>query len=167
MVVKNPAPEDSGLIPSGLDLGYLALFVGLRINELVVRRLASAGFSNVRQSHGYVVQHLIERERTITELARRMEVTQQAASKTVGEMIGLGILEAVPAADRRAKRIRLSERGRKSVMVSRQERLRIEARLRRRIGRPRYVQTKAALLDCLAELGGLPRIQSRKVREPR
>ena len=73
-----------------LDLGYLAFFLGLRVNQLVLEQMHAAGFDNVRESHGYVIQRLIEEERTITELARRMEVTQQAASKFVAELVVLG-----------------------------------------------------------------------------
>ena len=68
--------------------------------------MVSAGFQNVRQSPGCVIQHLIEAYRTISELARRMEVTQQAASKVVAEMVGLGILESVVAEDRRVRQVR-------------------------------------------------------------
>jgi hypothetical protein len=53
--------------------------LGLRINELVAARLAAEGFGNVKESHGYVIQHLIDEDRSITELANRMEVSQQAA----------------------------------------------------------------------------------------
>ena len=98
MVVKT-----SRVTSSQLDLAYLALFLGLRVNELVMKRMAMAGFKGVRESHGYLIQHLIESDRSITELADRMGVTQQAASKAVAELIAIRILEAVPAKDRRAK----------------------------------------------------------------
>jgi hypothetical protein len=96
------------VIPEQLDLAYLALFLGLRVNELVMERMAGAGFRRVRESHGYLIQHLIAEDRSITELARRRNVTQPAASKAVGELIGLRILEATSAKDRRAKSILLT-----------------------------------------------------------
>ena len=55
------------------------------MNDVVMERTLKAGFRGVRESHGYVIQHLIESERTITELAKRMEITQQATSKIVAE----------------------------------------------------------------------------------
>ena len=73
MVVRSTRPG-----PAALDLAYLGLFLGLRVNELVMDRMAASGFTNVRESHGFVIQHLIDAERTITELAELMEVTQQA-----------------------------------------------------------------------------------------
>lgn len=166
MVVYKRTVADSPVVPAELDLGYLGLFLGLRINELVVESLASAGFRKAKQSHGYVVQHLIERDRTITELANRMEVTQQAASKMVAEMVEIGILESVVAEDRRARRIRLSRRGWQSVRLARKARRRVEARLIARTG-VAYGEARRTLLECLTELGGLRRIESRRVREPR
>lgn len=149
-----------------LDLAYIALFLGQRVNELVVQRLVRAGFTSVRESHGYVVQHLIECERSISDLARRMGVTQQAASKTVAEMVRLGVLKAATAEDRRAKMIRISERGWKSIHFSRRARVQIDRRLTKAVGREAYEHTKEALIQCLDELGGVQRIQSRRVRQP-
>ena len=149
-----------------LDLAYLGFFLGLRVNELVMERTWKAGFRGVRDSHGYVIQHLIESERTITELAKRMEVTQQAASKIIAELIRLGIVEAVPAKDRRTKRIRLSRRGWKCVQLGRQTRTQIAARLMQAVGRTNYQNAKSTLLTCLRVLGGVERIRSRRILAP-
>lgn len=150
-----------------LDLPYLALFLGQRVNELVVGRLVRAGFRNVRESHGYVVQHLIEGERSITDLAQRMGVTQQAASKTIAEMVRMGVLEAETAEDRRAKVIRISKRGWESIRCSRRARAQIDHRLRKVVGLESYERIKMDLIACLWALGGAQSIQSRRVREPR
>ena len=56
-----------------------------------------------------------------------MEVTQQAASKVIAQMLNSGILESTHDEDRRAKRIRLSERGWQSVKLARKERSKIES----------------------------------------
>jgi DNA-binding MarR family transcriptional regulator len=162
MVVKSSRVDFSAL-----DLGHLGFFLGLRVNEIVMRKMTAAGFRNVRESHGYVIQHLIESERSITELARRMEVTQQAASKTVAELVRFGMLEAVPAKDRRAKRIRLSRRGWKAVEFIRRARRQVEQRLLAAVGKKDYVKAKGILWACLEELGGIEKIRARRVRQPR
>ena len=54
-------------LPAGLDLAYLALFLGMRVNQLVLEHLKAAGFKNPRESHGYVIQHLIEKERSLVD----------------------------------------------------------------------------------------------------
>ena len=166
MVVKSKRSGKS-VVPAQLDLGYVALFLGLRINELVTARMAALGFADVRESHGYVIQHLIEKERTITELAERMDVTQQAASKVVAELARLGVIESVAAKDRRAKQIRLSRPGWRAVRLSRKLRTEFEARLIRAVGARGYDQAKRILLRCFDDLGGLERIRSRRIRPPR
>jgi DNA-binding MarR family transcriptional regulator len=153
--------------PSNLDLGHLALFFGLRMNELVMERMSAEGFGDVRESHGYVIQHLIEMDRSITELAERMEVTQQAASKVVAELMSIGIVEAAMGEDRRSKRIALSKRGREAVALSRKVRKQIESKLIRELGATRYSQGKAIVLEALDRFGGLDRIRTRRIRSPR
>jgi len=162
MVVKSKP-----VIPAQLDLAYLGLFLGLRVNELVMERMTKAGFNGVRQSHGYVIQHLIESERSITELARRMRVTQQAASKAVAELLRLGVLEAPRAEDRRAKRVRLSPRGWQVVRFARRTRQQIDQRLIAAAGKKNLQCAKAILLTCLKALGGVDQVQSRRIPEPR
>jgi DNA-binding MarR family transcriptional regulator len=144
----------------------LALFVGLRVNELIVERGRAGGAAHLRESHGYVIQHLIEAERTITELATRMGVTQQAASKMVTEMSRQGIIEAIAHDDRRAKRIRLTAKGWAGVRFARRARRDVERRLSRIVGRQRYQAASRVLIECLDALGGTERVRERRVRQP-
>jgi DNA-binding MarR family transcriptional regulator len=152
--------------PSALELAYLAFFVGLRVNELVMQRAAKAGFHDVRERHGFVIQHLIEADRTVTELARSMGVTQQAGSKAVAELLKIGLVETGDAKDRRAKHVRLSERGWTCVRLGRRLRSEIDARLVSAVGKPAYQRTRLTLLKCLEVLGGLESIRGRRIREP-
>lgn len=161
MVVKSEK-----LALAALDLGHLAFFIGLRVNQLVMAQMACAGFRNLRESHGYVIQHLIESERTITELARRMAVSQQAASKSVAELIRLGVLEETPGHDRRSKMIRLSTRGWEGVHASRRIRKTIDRRVQVALGAANYDRTKRSLEECLEALGGADAIRNRRVKEP-
>lgn len=94
-----------------LDLGTLCYLVGQGFNQAVLDRLKSEGFADVRVSFGYVVQHLLDGDKTITQLAARMGVTQQAASKRVREMLDSGVLELAPGKDRRESRVTLSSLG--------------------------------------------------------
>ncbi|PYV79046.1 MAG: MarR family transcriptional regulator [Acidobacteria bacterium] len=185
MVVRSSV---NTVILSRLDLPYLGFFLGLRVNELVMEQTWKAGFRGLRDSHGYVIQHLIEGDRTITELANRMDVTQQAASKMIAELVQLGILELVPARDRRAKWVRLSNRGWRCVVpardrrakwvrlsnrgwrcveLGRRSRAKIESRIMRAAGKSKYEMAKLTVLSCLESLGEIERIRSRRIRAPR
>jgi DNA-binding MarR family transcriptional regulator len=161
MVVKSRAVE-----LEQLDLGYLALFFGLRVNEMVKERAAAAGFPDLRDSHGYLIQHLIESGRSISELARRMEVTQQAASKAVAELAGLGVLEMAPGADRRVREVRLSKRGWAAVRFARRRRRQIERRIVRAVGAEEYQRAKSILMAGLEAAGARERIRARRIRQP-
>lgn len=161
MVVKSAKLE-----LSDIDLGHLALFLGLRINQLVMAQMARAGYRNLRESHGYVIQNLIESGRTITELARRMAVTQQAASKSVAELVRFGVLEETPGLDRRSKIIRLSEKGWKAVHTSRRMRTTIHRRIQKSLGASAYERTRGSLIACLNALGGAEAVRTRRVIQP-
>src|SRR5215470_8867066 len=83
--------------------------------------------------------------------------------KTVAELVRRGIVESVPASDRRARRIRLSARGWEAVTFTRRVRRRLEERLRRAIGPAEYRRAKRVLLNGLRLLGGMQRIRTRRI----
>lgn len=51
----------------------------LALNQDVMRRLRERGHSDLRFSHGFVVQHLVEGPVAVGELARRMGVSHGLA----------------------------------------------------------------------------------------
>jgi len=169
MVVKRTARPNEDLL-SALGLSYLGQFLGQRVNELILANCRKKGFGEMRVSHGYVIQHLVETDRPVSrtgsELARRMGVSQQAASKTIAELGRLGVVEVSVSEDRRAKLVSLSARGWAGVQESRRFRAKMEARLLRQVGALRYEEARKALRDCLELLGGVGRIRSRRVRPP-
>jgi DNA-binding MarR family transcriptional regulator len=151
---------------ASLDLGHLALFVGQRVNDLVLAKLSAEGYGDLRVSHGYVFQHLLHGPQTISALAARLGVSQQAASKVVAELVELGYVSATPAPDRRARSIGLTARARASVAVARKARARIEKRLGTRHG-VALSRARDLLALVLDELGGGAALRARQVREPR
>jgi len=80
--------------------------------EHLHRRLGDAGFSDLRPTFGLPLRALRERPRTLTELARELGVTKQAAAKVVGELDHRRLIEREPSpADGRSTLLRLSRRG--------------------------------------------------------
>lgn len=170
MVVQSRPRPHSGrepVDPHRLDLAQAAFFLGLHVNAQIVVRGREAGLEGIRESHGYVIQHLIESDRSITELAGRMQVSQQAASKAIAELVELGYVEALASADRRQRRIRLSKRGWEAVRFARRGRRQLEARLRKAVGAERYENARAVILECLDALGGMATIRGRRIPIPR
>jgi DNA-binding MarR family transcriptional regulator len=152
--------------PAALGLSHLAQFVGACVNRRVLGDMQRAGFGDLRESHGYLVQHLLRGPHSVGQLAERLGISQQAVSKTVAELSAAGYLEVVPGQDARVRLVQLSARGHASVRAARRFRARAEARLRKRLGERRARQLHADLLELLEELGGLSQVIERRVPMP-
>jgi DNA-binding MarR family transcriptional regulator len=151
-----------------LDLSLAAMLAGLAMAEEVERRLAQAGFDDVRFSHGFVFQHLLREPLTVGALARAMGVTQQRASKAASELEELGyVLREVDPTDARVRRLVLAERGRDAVAAAREARAAVTAELRERLGARRVSAVERVLREVVTELGAEDAVRARRVRLPR
>src|SRR6185295_13655061 len=135
--------------------------------EKIQRRMAQDGFDDARFGHGFVFQHLVAGPRTIGELARAMEVTQQRASKATAELEALGYVrrEADPG-DARVRRVALTERGRAAIESARRARAEVVGELRDKLGPARVQAAEALLRDVLRAIGAEHAIRARRVRLP-
>jgi DNA-binding MarR family transcriptional regulator len=168
MSPRPPSAPPPAVELAQLDVGYLAMFVGQAFADAVLQALAAAGHPELRFSHGFVIQHVIDADRTIGELAERMRVTQQGASKAVAELETLGYLERVPdVSDARIRRVRLSALGREAVQVTRQAREKVARKLSSQIGEPALAGCRQTLARMLEALGGAEAVRARKVLPPR
>ena len=140
---------------------------GLALTTEALNRLHAAGHSDLRISHGFVVQHLVEGPVRVGDLATRMGVTQQAASKAVAELAALGYLErGADPDDARVRRIGLSARGRAAVAVTRAVRADIERELAAALGADRVEAARRTSLDALEWAGGADAVRARRVPAP-
>ena len=143
---------------------HLAQFVGVYANHRILADMKRAGFGDLRESHGYLVQHLLRGPHSVGQLSKLLGVTQQAVSKTVAELTRSGYLETlVGEEDARIRLVRLSERGHASVLAARRIRERLEKRLLAKLGAKRAAALKAALVELLQDLGGTEQVQARRV----
>jgi DNA-binding MarR family transcriptional regulator len=158
------APVDLG----ELDLSLAAMLAGLAMAEEIERRVAAAGFDDVRFSHGFVFQHLLREPLTVGALARAMGVTQQRASKAASELEALGyVRREVDPNDARVRRLVLAERGREAVAAAREARAAVTAELRERVGARRVGAAECVLREVVTELGAEDAVRARRVRLPR
>ena len=150
-----------------LDLSLAALFAGYALNDEVQRRLHAAGFGGLRFTHGFLVQHLVEEGRPVGELARLMGVTQQAVSKTVRELEGLGYVERRAAdSDARVRVVTLTKRGGAALETARNQRRNLIEELRAELGEDRVDAATTLLRDVLRAQRALPDIRRRRLRPP-
>jgi DNA-binding MarR family transcriptional regulator len=159
-------PQNLTLSLDDLALSYLALFVGERVGELVLERLRGLGFEGLRESHGYVFQHLLERPRSITELARLLGVTQQAASKSTQELLALGYLTHAENSDARVRSVVLSERGWAAIRKGRAVRAELEKKALSGVDARSQRAVRAALSAMLERLGGADPVRRRELKDP-
>ena len=150
-----------------LDLVTAVHLAGLALNAEALRRVHAAGHPEIRVSHGFVVQHVVEGPRPIGEIAERMGVTQQAASKAVAELERLGYLErASDARDARVRLVRLSARGAAVVEDTRRIRAEMEQELADALGAGRAAALRSAAQAALDWAGGGEAVRARRVRAP-
>jgi DNA-binding MarR family transcriptional regulator len=150
-----------------LDVVTATFLAGSALNEEALRRLHARGYDGLRVRHGYVIQHVVEGPIPIGELAARLGVTQQAASKTVAELEALGYLErTADPADARVRRAGLSARGRAAVAETRRIRAEIGDELAAALGPRRVACLRKAAVDALTWAGGMDAVRSRRVAEP-
>lgn len=115
------------------------------------RRLADAGFADLRPSHFTVFRHLEPGGSRLTELAERARVTKQSLGELVDDLQRRGYLERQPdPSDGRVKVIRLTARGQRSRAAAAEAFRQIEEEWGRRVGERRV----AALRVTLAGIAG-------------
>ena len=150
-----------------VDLSLSALFAGWAMAGEIQRRLAADGLADLRFADGFVFQHLVGGPVTIGALAERLEVTQQAASKSVADLERRGYVERVrDPGDARVRLVALTSRGQAAVEGARSARAELVAELGERLG-PRRVEAANRLLqDVVAELGADTAVRGRRVLPP-
>lgn len=130
------ARDAQTLAAKKLDHVAHALLRAARLwNEQAIAEVRARGFSNARLSHTQVLPHLDLEGTRLTDLAERMDVSKQAAQQLVNELEEAGIVERIPdPRDGRAKLIRFTALGRRSLLDGLDVLRGIEEELRRELG---------------------------------
>lgn len=147
-----------------LDLSSALTLLGDAVSRRVVEALDGTG---LRHGHGYVVQRLLVGPATATEIAGELGITQQAVSKAIQELVGLGHVALVAdPADRRRRPAQLTERGRAAVEAARTARHEIDDLLRAAWGDREFDRMLRSLTTALNALGLTEQVARRAVRPP-
>jgi DNA-binding MarR family transcriptional regulator len=94
------------------------LFKAARLlNERAIDRIRERTKKPVRLAHTTLLPHVDLAGTRLTDLAKRLGVSKQAAAQLVDELEEMGMLERVPdPADARAKLVRFSKRGQQGLL---------------------------------------------------
>jgi DNA-binding MarR family transcriptional regulator len=95
-----------------LDVPFLLLSAARALVDGVDAGVRARGFTDIRPAHGYAFARLSGTGATVVQLAEHLDVTKQAASQMVDDLVRKGYVErhAHPD-DARAKLITLTARG--------------------------------------------------------
>lgn len=120
----------------------------------VLAGLAAAGFGDVRPATFTVFQHMPPEGMRLTALADAALMTKQSMGYLVDDLEMLGYVERVPdPADRRAKLVRLTARGRQVDQTVREVIRRMEADWAARMGESDYQRLLQLLRTLIAIMG--------------
>jgi len=155
-------------VPPERDLVMLLTAAHAAANAAVTRRMDDAGFADLRPAHGYVFQHLVEGPMRVTELARKLGMTAQGASKSVIELERMGyVLRQSDPGDQRNRPVALTEQGWEAIEAARAARAVVNAELFAAIGSG-AAENLLSMLQRLAErTGGLRELLARRLRPER
>jgi DNA-binding MarR family transcriptional regulator len=115
--------------------------------------LAARGHPNIRSSHSAVFANLGMGAVRVTELAERAQVTQQAMGKMLKELERTGYVSRdIDGGDKRAKEIRLTQRGMALAMSSLEVVDQVRAHYAHKIGAQALDALEASLRDAVQKL---------------
>jgi DNA-binding MarR family transcriptional regulator len=116
--MSRPRPVTAGQ-PRPLNTVVLLREAYLVLNDLVIARLAERGHRVVRPAHGAVFQYLDDTGTTVSTLAARAQITKQAMAELVQHLERHGyVVRAPDPADRRAKLVLPTAKGRQVVAIA-------------------------------------------------
>jgi DNA-binding MarR family transcriptional regulator len=128
------------------DLGVLAAGLLVGIEREVFRRTGEAGFDDLRPRHGAVLAYLDEDGLRLADLARTSGRNKQTIAASVDELERLGNIRRVEdPADRRAKLIVPTDRGRQRMRLGDEIIAEIERRHEATLGPAAYARFVQAL----------------------
>jgi DNA-binding MarR family transcriptional regulator len=155
-MVTQPGLQDN-------DLVLWTQLLGEVLNAEILQRLR-AEHPQVRYSHGFLIQQLVEGPRPIGEIAENLGVTSQAVSKAVRELEGLGYVERwSDPGDGRVRRVALTGSGRALLEAGRAGRAAINAELVSALGAERTAAAAKTLKAALEARGAMPTVAARRL----
>ncbi len=130
------------------NFGILVRQPYLAISAELQRRLATAGFGDLRPAHLVIFQHVAPEGTRITTLADRAQLTKPSITYLVNSLEQLGYVERVPdPSDKRASIVRFTERGWRQVRTALKILGDIEDEWARHLGRRKFAALRRGLLD--------------------
>ena len=132
--------------------GRLVFSIKRKFDHWAAHQILERHFTGLKPGHMPFLMHIGSEGTTTTQLARNLMVTKQAMSKTVSEIIALGLVEQNPnPTDARSSVLRLTKQGMEAVVTSRDCVEMYTGAISERMGKEKYEQ----LISLMVELDAL------------
>lgn len=139
--------------PTGGDTTALAWHLLVGIRKRLTAELTARGLTDLRPGQNALLHSLSAGTTRITELARQFDVTAQAISLLIDQLESGGyVTRVVDPADRRARIVRLTERGQTAAACVDETYARINVEWAERVGAERLQECRATLAELVAAL---------------
>jgi DNA-binding MarR family transcriptional regulator len=148
-------PIDSAELAYQLSnsLSRLLLEFGKDYERRILDKLHRRGHPLIRPSHSSVFSNLGLGAVRVTELAERARVTQQAMGKILKELERIGyVVRDIDGNDRRAKKIRLTERGMQLVQDSMDAVAEVRQHYSAQVGQAELDSLESQLARCISKI---------------
>jgi DNA-binding MarR family transcriptional regulator len=138
--------------PTRANLGFLLAKASQRWNELLAAEFAAAGYPEVRPAYGSILLPLWEEDDLrMGELGRRARLAKQTMTTMVRLMERDGLVSRAPdPEDRRAQRVRLTERGRDLRKVARKVLTALDRRVSERLSEREIAPFESCLQEVMS-----------------
>ena len=145
--MPGPGLDPDPLTPTLLRTAYNVL------STAIYRAVAETGAADMRPAHGNAMEMLaIQDGLRLTDIAARAGMAPQSMGELVDDLVSKGYLERhEDPADRRAKRIYLTEKGRATAAASRVVTRKVEGEISQLLGAQQYQELRRHLA-AIAEL---------------
>jgi DNA-binding MarR family transcriptional regulator len=146
------ATHTAQITPGTIPLPGLLEIAGEAMLAEFREELVKHGYEDIRPTHGCVFRFIREDGMRLTDLASHAGITKQSAGELVDDLVGLDYVERIAdPADKRAKLICLTERGREAQRVGFGLFGEIEQRWAEHFGEQRFEQLRELLERVAAE----------------
>jgi DNA-binding MarR family transcriptional regulator len=140
---------------TSIDFGILLGLAYQTFVDELRSHLETQGFDDMGKSYGYVFRALNQEELHLRQLAERLGMSDQGASKIVNEMEERGYLQKQSDAnDGRIKKLMLSQRGIAALQAARQFHQAYEDRLAASLPARQIATTRRVLEEMVSQTGG-------------
>lgn len=164
MVADSP---DVDPMPLDQDPVLLIQVLSRSLADRMMEDLAASGLGDVRESDGYVFQHLLPGPLPVGALADRLGITQQGASKALKDMEHRGLVRrVVDADDARVRLVGLTERAHDAVRSGRRTRREVAAEWDALLGDRQAAALRRMLARAADHLGSSRAVADRTIGRP-